>query len=252
MPAALALVRAHEYNILSKYDYPAPVADIGCGDGFFSSYLFKNKNQIIDIGVDLNPKQAEKARNSGFYREVLTTNASDINLPDCYFQTIFSNCVFEHIPNLVEVFMEIRRILKPGGQYIFTAHSNYYLDYLFTVKYLRKLGLKPLANVYGNFVNHVFKHFNCLTPEEWENKLNKAGLELTYYEYYLGPSALSAFDRLLPFAVPGYFWYKLLQKYTIMPRGFTQIVFHKYLSNLVEKKEPTGGALLLLAKRKDD
>lgn len=252
MPAALALVRAIEYRLLSRFDYPPPVVDIGCGDGFFGSYLFKGWNQSIDLGIELDPRQAREARGSGGYKEVLVCNTCDVPYSDAHFQTIFSNCVFEHIPYLVEVFMEIHRLLKPGGRYIFTAHSHYYNDYLFTAKWLRRLGLTSMAGAYVNLINYIFQHFNCLTPEEWGWKLGKAGLELVHYEYYLGPSVLSAFDRLLPLSAPAYFWHRLFHRYTLLPRSMARLVFQRYICDLVEEREPTGGGLLLVAKRKED
>ncbi|MCX6353700.1 MAG: class I SAM-dependent methyltransferase [Candidatus Aureabacteria bacterium] len=250
MPSAHALVRTIEYLLLSRYEYSPPVMDIGCGDGFFGSYLFKDRNQIIDLGVDLNLRRAQKAKNSGGYREILTCNASDIPYPDAHFQSIFSNCVFEHMPNLVEVFMEIRRLLKPGGNYIFTTHSNYYNDYLSTVRFLRRLKCNSLASLYIKFINAMFKHFNCLSPEEWQKKLNKAGLALVHYEYYLGPSTLGAWDHLLPLAAPSYIWYAISQRYTLLPRAMAQLIFHRYLCRLAELKESTGGGLLMIAQRK--
>jgi len=250
MPSALALVRTIEYLLLSRYEYRPPVMDVGCGDGFFGCYLFKGRNQLIDLGVDLNQRRAQKAKNSGGYREILTCNASDIPYPDAHFQSILSNCVFEHLPNLVEVFMEIRRLLKPGGTYIFTAHSHYYNDYLFTVRFLRQLKCNSLASLYIKFINAIFKHFNCLPPEEWQKKLNKAGLALVHYEYYLGPNMLGAFDRLLPLAAPSYIWYVISQRYTLLPRAMAQLLFHRYLCRLAELKEVTGGGLLMIAQRK--
>jgi SAM-dependent methyltransferase len=254
MPAALALVRAIEYKVLAPLDYPDPTADLGCGDGFMGEYLFAHRNQTIDVGVEINPIQAEKARSAGAYGEVVTCSASDLPYPDGHFRTIFSNCVFEHIPNLVEVFMEIRRTLHPEGKYIFTAHSHYYSEYLFTVKCLRKLRLGGLANTYIRLLNAIFHHFNCIKPEYWEAKLNKAGLELVHHEYYLGPKVLSVFDRLLPLSIPSFFWYKFFKRYTLFPRGLAQLVFHRYLCRLVDldMKEPTGGGLLLVAKRKTE
>lgn len=249
MPAALTLVRSIEYRLLCRYEYPAPVLDIGCGDGFFGAYLFQDRHQLIDLGVDIDPRQVEQASRSGGYQKVLHCNASDLPYPDEYFQSIFSNCVFEHIPNLVEVFLEIRRVLKPDGQYVFTAHSHLYSDYLFTVKTLRRMGLGKLGNLYARTVNAFFRHFNCHTPEGWAGKLKKAGLELVHHEYYLGEEVMSVFDRLLPLSAPAYVWYQLFHRYHLLPRHLAILLFHRYLCRLVEKNEPDGGALLLIARK---
>jgi len=40
---------------------------------------------------------------------------------DASFQTVISNSVLEHIPDLDAVLLETARVLKPGGMFIFAS-----------------------------------------------------------------------------------------------------------------------------------
>jgi len=73
------------------------------------------------------------------------------------FSTVISNCVFEHIPGFREAFREIHRVLRPGGQYIFTAHSQNYNDFLYFPDLFKRMGLSGLQNLYLKTINRIFK-----------------------------------------------------------------------------------------------
>ena len=51
-PAALAIERCFECEILSRQVFEPPVLDIGCGDGVFASVLF---DEQVDLGIDPDP-----------------------------------------------------------------------------------------------------------------------------------------------------------------------------------------------------
>jgi len=53
----------------------------------------------------------------------LTVQSSGDKMPfeDASFQTVISNSVLEHIPDLDAVLLETARVLKPGGMFIFAS-----------------------------------------------------------------------------------------------------------------------------------
>jgi SAM-dependent methyltransferase len=56
---------------------------------------------------------------------VLQMDATKMSFPDNEFDVVFSRAVFEHLPNPAAVVSEIRRVLKPGGSYVYWSSFVY-------------------------------------------------------------------------------------------------------------------------------
>jgi len=110
-PVALASLREGE-----------TVLDIGSGAGF-DCFLAANKvgkNGRV-IGVDMTPEMIEKARETakrGNYGNVEFRLGEIENLPvaNNSVDVVISNCVINLVPDKRRVFMEVFRVLKPGGR----------------------------------------------------------------------------------------------------------------------------------------
>lgn len=248
-PVSLSIVRAVEGELFSREVFKRPVLDIGCGDGLFASIIYKDK---IDVGLDLSLKEINLAKKRNCYANFVNANAANIPFRDNTFGTIISNCVFEHIADLSHAFTEIFRVLKPGGKYIFTAHSHLYNEYLFFSARLRSLKLNKLAEWYIHWLNHTFKHFNCLSPQEWTERLKKAGFNSISYQYYLNREVEEAFDKFLFTSIPAYLNKKLFGRWVIFPRRFIAEFWSKKLGNLLGTKADKGGALFIVAEKNED
>ena len=98
------------------------VLDLGSGAGF-DCFLAANKVGMSGrvIGVDMTPEMIERARENarkGNYRNVEFRLGEIENLPvaDNYVDVVISNCVINLVPDKRRVFMEVFRVLKPGGR----------------------------------------------------------------------------------------------------------------------------------------
>ena len=109
----------------------ATILDVGCGDGLFAKILFEKATGQIDTGIDFDIVELEKAKKTGMYKRLVNCSITDMPLQDNCYDTIFSNSVLEHIPNLDRAISEIGRILKPEGKLIFTVPSQYLSEHLF-------------------------------------------------------------------------------------------------------------------------
>jgi SAM-dependent methyltransferase len=79
--------------------------DFGCGHGVIVRELRKEGVEII--GVDpFSPTS---------HPSILRTSLPEAHIPAGTFDGIFTIEVMEHIPNVLETFVELRRILRPGG-----------------------------------------------------------------------------------------------------------------------------------------
>lgn len=101
------------------------VLDVGTGPGRFGA-LFAGRGCHV-IGVDLNPEMLEiasdTARGLGLENlfEVRTANAEDLSeFADGSFDVVCCMELFDHLPDLHKALAEMRRVLKPGGRFLYT------------------------------------------------------------------------------------------------------------------------------------
>lgn len=113
------------------------VLDLGCGTGvdvYIASYFARDSGRVI--GLDMTPAQlatAEKHKQEmtakyGYAKpnvEFVEARIESIPLADSSIDVVISNCVVNLSPSKREVFAEIRRVLKPGGELYF---SDVYAD----------------------------------------------------------------------------------------------------------------------------
>ncbi|MHB0997277.1 MAG: class I SAM-dependent methyltransferase [Elusimicrobiales bacterium] len=93
--------------------------EIGCGTGIFSGLLARSGADIT--AVDLSPELAEKARqaNSAPNLKFIVMNVERLDFPDDSFDCVCGSSVLHHL-DLARTLPEMRRVLKPGGTFVFT------------------------------------------------------------------------------------------------------------------------------------
>ncbi|NET46658.1 cyclopropane-fatty-acyl-phospholipid synthase family protein [Okeania sp. SIO2B3] len=110
---------------LEKIDKNSRVIDLGAGYGGAARYLAKTYGCSVCC---LNLSQLQNQRNSQLNQEqnlshlVEVTQGSfeDISYPDNFFDIVWSQDAIVHSGDRRLVFQEIKRVLKPGGELIFT------------------------------------------------------------------------------------------------------------------------------------
>ena len=102
------------------------VLEVGIGSGL--NIPFYNKNNIekiigIDPSEELNVLAKRVADDNGIQIDFLINGAEDIDLPDNSVDTILITYTLCTIPNLNKSMSEMKRVLKPGGKFIFCEHG---------------------------------------------------------------------------------------------------------------------------------
>ncbi len=197
VPLNHAVWRASEAAVLANVPMRRPILDIGCGDGLFARLLFRDK---VEMGVDLSISQLTQARSSGAYEQVKIADATDLPFPDRSFETVFSNCVLEHIPDVDGVCREAYRVLRPGGVFVFTVPTHRFADFLFYPALAQALGVAFLGRWYVRALNRVFRHYHTDSPERWRCRLAEAGFQVEAIWQVMPRALTSAWDLLMPFA----------------------------------------------------
>jgi SAM-dependent methyltransferase len=239
------MIRAVESKLLQEYIIrdKAPFLDLGCGDGSFTRSLALDNLYGIDIAL-------APGKNYIDYRQVLTASASEIPFAGDFFGTAFSNCAPEHMDELDKVLLEVYRVLKPRGEFIFTVPSDNFIKLFYKSSGLAKYKLNT-DSVLKEY-NHTHHHVNILSLEEWRQRLESANFRISAWEYYL-PEELAEFVILADvlYTVKRAWFFKLIFqiKTNYGPGRFSiKKKFNDYYSNI--HFDGTGSHLIIKAKKK--
>ncbi len=155
--------RAQELSLFRRHAarVAAPLVDFGCGDGSFASAL----GLTPAYGVDNDPEALAIAEGYGIYGGLVRATPAGIPLPDGAAASVLSNSVLEHVVDLDAVLAEVRRILAPGGAFLFTVPLAGFA--------------RDLAKYFGarvsRSVNAEYHHRNLLDAEAWVRRLAARG-----------------------------------------------------------------------------
>jgi SAM-dependent methyltransferase len=191
LPYFRALLRAVESSFYQDLPLPAPVYDVGCGDGHFASVTF---DAPIAVGLDPWHGPIHEAQGYGAYRGLVEADAARSPFPGGYFGSAISNSVLEHIPHVDEVLEETARVLQPGAPFIFCVPNHQFLPSLSLGRLLDKLGLGAVARSYRSFFNRISRHQHCDDVDMWKKRLETNGFRLERHWHYFSPRALAALE----------------------------------------------------------
>lgn len=234
---AILLFRGIELGVVSKklsrIKTKQPSMDLGSGDGFISSILFKDK---FTYGVDNNEaNDSEVAIQKKRYGKVLIESAEEMSIRKNSLNFVFSNSVIEHIPNNKAVLSEVSRILKKDGLFVFTCPSKFFTSYLQESK----------GPFYTRTRNKMLNHYHLLGVKGWEKRLKAVGLKVVNHYYYMDKRTLLLWDKIV--------WInKLLTplwfiRVPIMEIFFSRQVLYAIKKNKISKKE--GANILIIAQK---
>lgn len=102
------------------------VIDLGCGTGFFVPHLLEKLTPVRLTGVDLAPGMLAYAREhrvSQFPCQLnwLCADAEALPFADNSVNLAFSSLAIQWCENLPRLFGEMYRVLRPGGQFVFST-----------------------------------------------------------------------------------------------------------------------------------
>lgn len=100
-----------------------PCADFGCGPGQTTRFLYENGIKDI-IGIDLSPAMVNAARRLSPEIKFETGDLLNISYPPGYFVSAlaFYSIVHFNTDQVQKCFGEISRVLKTGGDFLFSFH----------------------------------------------------------------------------------------------------------------------------------
>ncbi len=130
------------------------ILDIGCGDGYYDMIIAQPGAKVVGIDIKKKPLAKAKRLYTGEQFEFLYMNAEELDFSDESFDKVVSFCVIEHLNNDDRAMKHIFRVLKPGGNFVFSADSlsnpgittgernhhqkRYAVNTFYTVEYLQE------------------------------------------------------------------------------------------------------------------
>jgi cyclopropane fatty-acyl-phospholipid synthase-like methyltransferase len=103
-------------DLVARLEEGARVLELGCGAGPPETQRLAQRFRLT--GVDISPKQVERARASVPQAEFVCADFTDLELPDGSFDAVVSFYAFNHVPRemLAPLLESIHRWLVPGGR----------------------------------------------------------------------------------------------------------------------------------------
>lgn len=107
--------RAWEDKLVSRLGDGARVLELGCGGGSPETRRLAQRFHVT--GVDISPRQVERARAAVPDADFLCADFTDLQLPEASFDAVASFYVFNHVPRelLAPLLGGIHGWLVPGG-----------------------------------------------------------------------------------------------------------------------------------------
>jgi SAM-dependent methyltransferase len=113
--------------------------ELGCGTGFFLLNLMQGgvikKGSLTDLSPGMVRVALRNGEQLGLDVDGRVADAERIPYEDDTFDLVVGHAVLHHIPDLPAAFAEVRRILKPGGRFVFAGEPTKAGDW-----YARRLG----------------------------------------------------------------------------------------------------------------
>lgn len=248
LPYFRALLRAVEARFYEDIKLPSPTLDLGCGDGHFASIAFSRK---IEVGVDPWWAPIKEAHRRGAYLGLCNADGAKLPFPSEHFASVISNSVLEHIPHLDEVLRETNRVLQAEGFFVFCVPNHRFLDELSLGKFLNRLGLRGLGDLYREFFNRISRHHHCDSPVVWENRLQAAGFHILDWWHYFPPNALRTLEWGHYFGLPSLLSKWLVGRWILVPSAWNLALTRNLVQRhyLAEAKDEDGVYTFYIAQK---
>ena len=239
LPYFRGFLRAIESSYYQDLPMPAPIYDVGCGDGHFASLTFENK---LDVGLDPWHNPIHEAKKFGAYKSLVEADGSRSPFPSNHFASGLSNSVLEHIPHIDAVLEETARVLKPNAPFYFCVPNPRY----FSALSLTKIFGKP----YENWFRKISRVHHADEPDVWEARLNRAGFALEKWWHYFPPAAMRVLEWGHYFGVPSVAAKVLTGKWIISPTKWNLALTESYVKKYASPAPVDDGTFTFFIARK--
>lgn len=238
LPYFRAILRAVEAQFYQGFELPVPTLDLGCGDGHFATITFERQ---LEVGLDPWAGPIHQAAKGGGYRSLVQADGARIPFKDGHFASALSNSVLEHIPHVQHVLVELRRVLKPGAQFIFCVPNPRYLSELSVPAFFGKIGLAAAGQAYTGWFQRMSRVEHAVWPDTWQKWLEAAGFRLEKWWHYFSPQAMRTLEWGHYFGAPTLLPHAISKRWIIAPWRWNLFLTERFVRRYaVAQPDPDG------------
>lgn len=99
------------------------VLDVGCGKGHLNPFPWGDHPDVRLVGIDPDPEAQQNPWLAEFH---LLEEGKPWAIPDGSVDLVVCRYVLEHVEDPDHFLSEVRRVLRPGGSFVFLTPSRYY------------------------------------------------------------------------------------------------------------------------------
>ena len=176
--------------------------------------LFDEK---IDVGIDPDERELKRVRQFDKYNELIKCFGDKIPKPSNSFNTVFSNSVMEHIPDIEPVVREAHRLLADNGSFYVTLPTNLFDHYGVISRMLMGLGMKDTATRFRKFYNGFWRHYHYYDANGWKTLFERNGFKVIEVIEYGNKKICTTNDFLTPFSIPSLLMKKFFNRWVLLP-----------------------------------
>jgi len=251
-PIALALVRAMECRLMNSIPFSNPILDLGCGDGLFSSILFKDKT-YIDSAIDIDESEVDLSYKRGVYRDIKVADAADLPYDEHSFKYVLANDLFAHLSEPRLALNETWRVLQPGGFLCFSVPA-FVPGFHFKVisDFIGKMASQNLIKLFNHNISAYFRLNSMLKYRQWSKLLSECGFKIIYHKKYASLSAVCIQIITSFYLCRGAAYKKAIGRYIPFPQLHEKIitpVTSWFLKSFYDNDSYEGENCLILAKK---
>jgi len=214
LPYFRGFLRSIEGKYFRELDLQGEILDLGCGDGHFTSTTLPGLNVQ---GIDPAFFSLKAAKKLGYFSGLICSKGNQIPFHESSFNTIISNSVLEHIPDVDSVIHEIARLLKGGGKFIISVPNSNFTENLSIALFFDRLKLTRFADNYRKLFNWISRHHHPDPEEVWLDRFRKNGFSIKGKWNYFPPEYLKILEWGHFFGLPTLVNFKLFGRWILNP-----------------------------------
>jgi SAM-dependent methyltransferase len=186
------------------------VLDLGCGRGGVAEVVWRD----VRLAAGADPDMASLTGHRAKVMPVVRAVAENLPFASDSFDVVVSVWVLEHLADPLEVFIEVRRVLRPGGHFIFLTPNlrNPLMVMNRLGKALPALQRRLVPRVYGRDEADTFPvRYRANTERDIKTYAKASGLHVQEMRVVPDPTYL---------AINGILFNASVMSERVMPRGW--------------------------------
>lgn len=186
--------------------------DVGCGRRPFPDWMPDQERTVVArarhaVGIDLD---LASLRDHQSYPHKLLATADALPFPSETFDLASANMVVEHLPNPAATLSEIRRVLKPGGRFVFHTPNRRHWPLWLAAHVPDRIKLPLVRFLEGRRAEDVFPtHYRFNDPRTIAREAARAGFSVERLDLV---STSATLVMLGPLVLPELLWIRALQR----------------------------------------